>query len=101
MPAAVLTNVVLIDFLISPSMLLPLYFTGDISVNTVFFSRSEIMSVMVISMLLCSRHNAAVLDELSCCPSVGVWCVYGRLAGWQAQMKDVFSSHLGTGGLTG
>lgn len=38
-------------------------------------------SVFVISMLLRSRHNAAVLDECSCCPSVGVWVSMG---GWLA-----------------
>lgn len=41
------------------------------------FHWMKIMSVLVISMLLCSRHNAAVLDELSCCPSVGVWVSMG------------------------
>lgn len=34
-------------------------------------------------------------------PLSGCLGVYGRLSGWQAQMKDMFSSHLGTGGLTG
>lgn len=61
----------------------------------------KITSVLVISMLLCSRHNAAVLDELSCCPSVGDWVSLGGWVAGRAQMKDMFSSHLGTGGLTG
>lgn len=47
------------------------------------------MSVVVISMPLCSRHNAAVLDELSCCPSVGVWVSMG---GWRDEGHVLLSS---------
>lgn len=43
---------------------------SDIYANTLY--GQVIMIALVISTPLCSRHNVAVLDELSCCPSVGV-----------------------------
>lgn len=54
-----------------------------------------------------NQYAALLLTQCGCVrwvvllPLSGSRRVYGRLTGWQAQMKDMFSSHLGTGGLTG
>lgn len=77
---------VLIDLSMSTS-LLSLYLLVMVSAN--MFYGMKIMSMLVISMPLCSRHSAAVLDELSCCPSVGVWVSMG---GWLDEGHVLLSS---------
>lgn len=49
----------------------------------------KITSVLVISMLLGSRHNAAVSDGLSCCPSAGVGVLMG---GWRWRTSSLLTS---------